>query len=99
MQAGISGRVSAELRSDAVKMVFVKEESKENPIKPETWKINQEEPESLRIKHEEPETWKINQEEPESLRIKLEEPESLRIKQEEQGGWCLFFIQLYPYEN
>ncbi len=30
MQGGISGRVSAELRSDAVKMVFVKEESKEN---------------------------------------------------------------------
>ncbi len=58
-QAGISGGVSSELRSAAVKMVFVKEE-------------NMSEPEPCRIKHEEPEPepCKINQEEPEpELRI------------------------------
>ncbi len=54
-QAGISGGVSSELRSAAVKMVFVKEEREENTTEPETW----------RIKHEEPETWRINNEEPE----------------------------------
>ncbi len=79
-QAGISGGVSAELRSAAVKMVFVKEESEENMIKPEPWRIKHEEPE--------PEPRIIKQEEPEP------EPETWRIKQEEQGGWCLFFIHL-----
>ncbi len=77
-QAGISGGVSSELRSAAVKMVFVKEESEENMIKPEPCRIKQEEPEP----------------EPETLRIKQEEPEPWRIKQEAQGGWCLFFIHL-----
>ncbi len=83
-QAGISGGVSAELRSAAVKMVFVKEESEENIIEPEPFKIKQEEPEPCRIKHEEPEP----------CRIKHEEPETCRIKHEEQGGWCLLFIHL-----
>ncbi len=78
-QAGISGGVSSELRSAAVKMVFVKEESEEKTSEPETWRIKQEEPETCRIKHEEPETW----------RIKHEEPETWRIKHEEQGGWFL----------
>ncbi len=84
-QAGISGGVSSELRSAAVKMVFVKEEREEDMSEPETW----------RIKHEEPETWRIKHEEPETCRIKHEEPETCRIKHEEQGGWSLFFIHLY----
>ncbi len=80
-QAGISGGVSSELRS-AVKMVFVKEESEENMIEQETWRIKQEEPEPMKIKQEEPETWRIKQEEPETWRIKQEEPEPRKIKQE-----------------
>ncbi|KAF4115120.1 zinc finger protein 184-like [Onychostoma macrolepis] len=64
-------------------MVFVKEESEENMIKPETCRIKHEEPEPLRIKHEEPEPWRIKHEEPEPLRIKHEEPEPWRIKHEE----------------
>ncbi len=75
----MSGGVSSELRSAAVKMLFVKEE---NTSEPETW----------RIKHEESETCRIKQEESETCRIKQEEPETWRIKQEEQGGWCLSFI-------
>ncbi len=62
-QAGISGGVSSELRSAAVKMVFVKEESEENMSEPETWRIKHEEPETWRINHEEPETWRIKHEE------------------------------------
>ncbi len=58
-QAGISGGISSELRSAAVKMVFVKEESEENMSEPEPLKIKHEEPEPCRIKHEEPETWRI----------------------------------------
>ncbi len=77
----MSGGVSSELRSAAVKMVFVKEE---NTSEPETWRIKQEEPETWRIKHEETKT----------CRIKQEEPETWRIKHEEQGGWCLFFIHI-----
>jgi len=46
-QAGISGGVSTELRSAAVKMVFVKGESEEDMSEPEPW----------RIKHEEQEGW------------------------------------------
>ncbi len=62
-QAGISGRVSSELRSAAVKMMFVKEEREENMSEPETWRIKHEEPETWRINHEEPETWRIKHEE------------------------------------
>ncbi len=62
-QAGISGGVSAELRSAAVKMVFVKEEREENMIEQETWRIKQEEPEPRIIKQEEPEPRIIKQEE------------------------------------
>ncbi len=72
-QAGISGGVSSELRSAAVKMLFVKEEREENMSEPETWRIKHEEPE--------PEPCRIKQEEPEP------EPETWRIKHEEQGGW------------
>ncbi len=53
-QAGISGGVSSELRSAAVKMVFVKEE---NMSEPEPLKIKHEEPEPCRIKHEEQGGW------------------------------------------
>ncbi len=92
-QAGISGGVSSELRSAAVKMVFVKEE---NTSEPETWRIKHEEPEPepSRINQEEPEHFIIKQEEPEPGRINQEEPEPCRIKQEEPEGWCLFFIHL-----
>ncbi len=55
----MSGGVSSELRSAAVKMVFVKEE---NMSEPEPWRIKQEEPETWRIKQEEPETWRIKTE-------------------------------------
>ncbi len=72
----MSGGVSSELRSAAVKMVFVKEESEENMIKLEP----------CRIKHEEPET------EPEPRIIKHEEPEPRIIKHDDHGGWSLFFI-------
>ncbi len=85
-QAGLSGGESAELRSAAVKMVFVKEEREENTIEPEPCRIKQEEPEPRIIKQEEPEPCRIKQEEP--------EPEPCRIKQEEPEGWCLFFIHL-----
>ncbi len=81
-QAGISGGVSSELRSAAVKMVFVKEEREEDISEPETW----------RIKHEELETCRIKHEEPEPRIIKHEETETCRIKQEDHGGWSLFFI-------
>ncbi len=84
-QAGLSGGESAELRSAAVKMVFVKEE---NTSEPEPCRIKQEEPEPRIIKQEEPEPCRIKQEEPEP------EPEPCRIKQEEPEGWCLFFIHL-----
>ncbi len=86
-QAGISGGVSSELRSAAVKMVFVKEE---NMSEPEPCRIKHEEPETGKIKHEEPEPGKIKHEEPEPGKIKHEEPEPGRIKHEEQGGWFLF---------
>ncbi len=63
-QAGISGGVSSELRSAAVKMLFVKEE---NTSEPETCRIKHEEPEPEPriIKHEEPEPepWRIKHEE------------------------------------
>ncbi len=59
-QAVISGGKSSELRSAAVKMVFVKEE---NTSEPETWRIKPEEPEPWRIKQEEPEPWRIKHEE------------------------------------
>ncbi|KAL1279126.1 hypothetical protein QQF64_025799, partial [Cirrhinus molitorella] len=62
-QTGVSGGVSAELRSAALKMVFVKEESEENTSEPESYRIKHEEPETWRIKHEKPETWRIKQEE------------------------------------
>ncbi len=62
-QAEKSGGVSSELRSAAVKMVFVKEESEENTSEPETCRIEHEEPETCRKKHEEPETCRIKQEE------------------------------------
>ncbi len=100
-QAGLYAWVSAELRSAAVKMVFVKEE---NTSEPESWRIKQEEPEPRRIKqeepepqrikHKEPETCRIKYEEPETWRIKYEEPETWRIKHEEQGGWSFFLIHL-----
>ncbi len=100
-QAVISEGVSSELRSAAVKMLFVKEENTSEPepcrIKheqpePEPWRIKHEEPEPWRIKHEEPEPWRIKQEEPEPRRIKHEEPEPRIIKHEDYGGWSLFFI-------
>ncbi len=78
-QAGISRGVSSELRSAAVKMVFVKEESEENTIKPQYFRMKQEEPEPCRNKQEEPELWRIKQEEPEPWRIKQDEPEPCRI--------------------
>jgi len=52
-QAGISGGVSTELRSAAVKMVFVKEESEEDMSEQE----DMSEPEPWRIKHEEQGGW------------------------------------------
>ncbi len=94
-QAGISGGVSSELRSAAVKMLFVKEE---NTSEPETCRIKHEEPEPKpwRIKHEEPEPCRIKHEEqetePEPRIIKHEEPEPRIIKHEDYGGWSLFFI-------
>ncbi len=93
-QAVISGGVSSELISAAVKMVFVKEE---NTSEPEPCRIKHKEPEPCRIKHEEPETWRIKHEEPETWRIKQEETKTWRIKQEEQGGWCLFFIRISSF--
>ncbi len=86
----MSGGVSSELISAAVKMLFVKEESEENMSEPKPWRIKHEEPET------EPEPRRIKQEEPEPCRIKHEEPETepepRRIKHEDHGGWSLFFI-------
>ncbi len=81
-QAGISGGVSSELRSAAVKMVFVKEE---NTSEPETWRIKHEEPKPRIIKYEvpEPEPCRINHEKPEPRIIKYEQPEPRIIKYEE----------------
>ncbi|XP_048015826.1 uncharacterized protein LOC125248174 isoform X2 [Megalobrama amblycephala] len=42
-ESGISGGVSSDLRSAAVKMVFVKEESEEDMNEPESWRIKHEE--------------------------------------------------------
>ncbi len=74
-----------------MKMVFVKEESEENMIKPETCRIKHEEPEPepepCRIKHEEPEICRIKNKEPEP------KPEPWRIKHKDHGGWSLFFIK------
>ncbi len=96
-QAVISGGVSSELRSAAVKMLFVKEENTSEP-EPKPCRIKHEEPEPrIIIKHEEPEPCRIKHEEPETepeprIIIKHEEPEPRIIKHEDHGGWSLFFI-------
>ncbi|XP_073692130.1 uncharacterized protein [Garra rufa] len=69
------------MRSAAVKMVFVKEESEEDMNEPEPWKIKQEELEPCRIKQEEPDTSRIVHEEPEACGIKHEEREGM-VKEE-----------------